>query len=406
MDVGDRWAKLKDQSRTAVAFVLVVLSVAALFAFANLPAPSSGTTTSTSSSSATETSTCLGCGGSSTTTSSTTTGSATTSTTTTTSTTAGSGIAYVQIDAVQQYGKWELSGVSPGSVISTIQNVRATTGKTLNIIRAAKDIQTPSESIGGGYTLDSWLDALQNAGGGAIVPSLNLDDYTNDQGAGSSTSYCNPNNTNDCGPHFFWETSESLLSLQAVKNSPGGASVFLDSYPTFYRESNGQGPYGPAFTPGGAAQRSQVFANLTAEGWVHIYVKEIGPVYYDAPPAYASADDPAFQGSSPYLIPETKILNAMPTGELKLVYFDRQNKSQNATETALQFFLQLNPGQQAVGLTNMAQQQSAYGYTFVYPLYTYTVFVGTTYTWNANTNLQSDGQPMLQLIESLMGQYG
>jgi len=301
---------------------------------------------------------------------------------------------YVDIRAFQQYGNWQIQGETPQSVLTTIQNIRASTGASMSLIGFVKDIQVATESVGGGYTMDSYLNSVRSAAGGQIIPSLNLDIYTQDQGAGSPTSYCNPRDRTDCGPHFFYETSLSFLSLGAISSDPQ-RTVFLDSWDTFARNSTAY------------VRANAIFQNLTNEGWKHILVKQIGPGYF-APPSSAAGQgaNVVNQTKSPYMVPETSMISQMPNNQVHLLYFDRQNKENPNDETSLQVFLQqLSPAQQVVALDNLAAQQADDGYIFAYPVMTYTVFLGTTYNWDANTAVQPNGQSFLKLIESLISLY-
>jgi hypothetical protein len=285
-------------------------------------------------------------------------------------------------------------------VISAVSTLASSVGRGINLEGVMRNIQTNNLSIGDGYTVDSFLTSLRAAaGGGHIIPELNLDIYTFVQGGGSPTAYCNPHNREDCGPRFFYETSNEYLSLQAISSDPGRA-VLLDSWPTFARNATS------------CALAPQILQNLTKSGWTHIMIKQIGPQYFtcgtpSVPPSYVwgQVANVQSQSGSPYMVPETNILSQIPEGQTPLLYFDRQNKAVASEETSLQVFLSsLNPTQQFQALTNLAQSQTQ-GYIFEFPVFTYTTFVGTNYQWDANKNLQANGQPFLNLIESLILAY-
>jgi len=205
--------------------------------------------------------------------------------------------------------------------------------------------------------------------------------------------YCDPENLSLCGPPFFYKTSLELLSLKAIQ--AGNKTVLLDSWDTFYRTV-------PVST------QLSVLQNLTQEGWRNVIIKQIGPSYYPSPGYTWGQIATPWKNtttSPPYMQPQLDLLDQMPSSQQHFLYFDRQNKNSpnpNA-ETALQVFLsQLNPGEQATALTNLADLQSVYGYTFDYPVLTFTTYNGVTYSWDASTALQTNGQPFLQLIEHLM----
>jgi PKD repeat protein len=311
---------------------------------------------------------------------------------------------YIELRVATAYGSWVAGSETPASIITMLGNIRTATGSSFNLFGIVKDIQTNTESLGGGYTLDSFLTAAASASGGQVIPDLNLDDYTNDQGAGAH-AYCDPHNPTSCGPKFFYSVSAELLSLSAISGS-SSKTLFLESWDTFYRETNGQGPYGSGFTPGGATQRQAVFQNLTNQGWQHIIIHQLGPTYYSDPGnTWGQATNVQSVSGSPYDQPNTPMMTPVPSGEYQLAHFDRQNKN-GSVETSLQVFLKdLTATQRATGLTNMAVLQATDSYTFVYPVITYTKFDNVKYFWDASVNQTASSTSFLSFIESLMRQY-
>lgn len=300
----------------------------------------------------------------------------------------------VDLFAVDFYGTWVAGNETPNSIIQTVQNLRsAVSGKSINVFNIVKNIQNSTELLDNtNVTLDNFLLEVKLAAGGDLVPELNLDDYLNVQGR-----YCDPENPSFCGPAFFYKTSLELLSLKAIQ--AGNKTVLLDSWDTFYRTAS-------------VATQLAVLQNLTAEGWRNVIIKQIGPAFYPSPGyTWGQITTPwkNVTSSPPYMQPQLDLLDQMPTSQQHFLYFDRQNKNSpnpNA-ETALQIFLtQLDPGAQATVLTNLANLQSIDGYTFDYPILTFTTYNGVTYDWDSTTALQANGQPFLQLIEHLMNVTG
>lgn len=294
----------------------------------------------------------------------------------------------VDMFAVDSYGNWVAGNETPSSILQIVHNLRsAVAEKPINVFGLVKNIQNNTELLDNtNLTLDNFLLEVKQSAGGDVVPELNLDTYTNPQGR-----YCDPEDPGFCGPGFFYKTSLELLSLKAVQE--GNGTVLLDSWPTFYRSVS-------------VAAQLGVLQNLTEEGWHDIIIKQIGPAFYPSPGyTWGQITTPwkNVTSSPPYMQPQVDLLDQMPPSQQHFLYFDRQNKNDPNAETALQVFLsEFDSTQQASVLTNFADLQSFYGYTFDYPVLTFTTYEGVTYSWDASTNLQNNGQPFLQLIEHLM----
>jgi hypothetical protein len=247
-------------------------------------------------------------------------------------------------------------------------------------------------------TLDSFLLKAKRASGGQIIPETNMNFYTSNLNISinQKSNYCDPHNSTNCGPSYFFEVSSELLSLKAVSSDPH-RTLELDAWDQFVRDCKRAGL--PSDTP------TIVLQELKAQGWVNLIIKtatyvNLGEISRDQVGPVVSAR------SSPYMQPPLTFLSKMSQNNTAFVKFDRQIQNSPHSPTAMVTFLaNLTRSQKAVALTNLASLQGPDNYTFVYPIFTYTARNQVEYVWDANTAKQKDGQPFINLIEQLMTEY-
>src|SRR5205814_9679299 len=108
---------------------------------------------------------------------------------------------------------------------------------------------------------------VQQAAGGQIIPELNLNYYTSDIKSlplNQKSNYCDPKNTTNCGPAWFYQVSSELLSLKAISSDPQ-KTVLLEAWDQFSRDVVTAGlPSSTAVT---------VLQHLKAQGWVNLMLK-------------------------------------------------------------------------------------------------------------------------------------
>ena len=305
---------------------------------------------------------------------------------------------YIEIRALRNYGNWVDPNETPSSVINTITEMREATNTSLNLYAIVSGPQSPGQMIKGTTVgVDDFLLQAKAASGGHIVPELNLNYYTSDIKSldlNQKSNYCDPLNATNCGPSWFYQVSEELLNLKAVAIDKNKI-LELDAWDQFSRDVVVAGL--PANTS------NVVLATLHSEGWNRILLKTEN-YFPDNGTAHGVVVTTNPQSTSPYMQPETGMLSKWEgAGDKGFVHFDRQNQNSPNPPTALyQFLAVLNPDQQAVALTNLAGLQGHDNYKFVYPIFTYTARDNVTYYWDANTNLQSNGKPFLDLIDNLI----
>jgi hypothetical protein len=299
--------------------------------------------------------------------------------------------------SVDDYGKWRLPNETPSSVISTISAIKNATGKKLVLFRIVAGPQPAGQVIklkGTDESVNNFLLLAQSAaGGGLVIPQLSLNFYTSGMNV-TLRSYCDPENATNCGPHWFFEVSSELLALQAVQDRTP-RTVYLDGWDQFNRDLQTLG------YP--SDQSCKVLRQVLAQGWEKIIIKNLGGGYSDCGYASGQATTVDFQSTLPYLLPDTTVLNQMPTNEQHFVYFDDQSQT---GYLAFSYMLSvLNSSQQATGLINLFSLQAQNNYAFAVPIFDSIAVNGTTYYWDANVNTQSNGQPFLYLIESLISNF-
>jgi len=308
--------------------------------------------------------------------------------------------AYLEFRVMKDYGKWVAPSETATSILSMISSIRASTGnRLLDMYAIVAGPQIATEKVGT-TTLDDFLTQAKQAAGGQVIPDLNLNYYTSDLKSldlNQKSNYCDPHNKTFCGPAWFFTVSSELLSLKAVSTDPQ-RTVSLDAWDQFNRDIiKGGLPASTAIT---------VLQQLKAQGWVNLMLKTEN--YFsdngNACAQIATVDDST---SAPYMQPELSLTSKLPSTERAFVHFDRQNQNSPDPITALAAFLStLKPAQQALGLTNLASLESTNHYTFIYPVLTYTARNSVSYTWDATVDRQSNGQPFIYMIESLINKYG
>ena len=279
-------------------------------------------------------------------------------------------------------------------MISVISKFHQETGKSVSVLSLVEDAQLPTDIISGqDMTVDQFLVQAKAAAGGDIIPTLNLDYYTSG-GNITSHSYCDPKNSTNCGPRWFWQTSAELLNLTAVKN--GGREVLLDSWATFSRFQTPQ-------------TIQSVLLGLKQQGWIDLIMKQ-GPSNNTPFPdwGYASYMEMTTQcqNTPPYCFENQGIIAkewAMDGKYLKGVFgmFDYQIIG---TSSFAVFMTNLTVDQQAAAITSLASSQST-GYTYVYPVILQTVWHGQVLYWDSSTALQSNGTPFISLEIDLAKTY-
>jgi hypothetical protein len=310
--------------------------------------------------------------------------------------------AYIELRAVKNYDNWLVTSQTPASVVAMITNLRTSVGNrplSLYAIVTGPQVPTASLSKSNPITLDSFLLQAQQAAGGQIIPELNLNYYTSDIKSlplNQIGNYCDPKDHTICGPGWFFLVSSQLLSLKAISSDPK-RTVLLEAWDQFSRDVVTAGL--PKNTT------TVVFQELKAQGWVNLLLKT-EHYFSDNGYAWGVANAPDTT-NLPVLGPNLKYLSQLPANDRPFIQFDRQIQNTPTPATALYDFLGvLTRTQQGAALTNLASLQSAYGYTFIYPVLTYTTRDSVAYNWDATINKQSNGQSFMSLIGQLITQYG
>jgi hypothetical protein len=304
---------------------------------------------------------------------------------------------YIEVRAIKNYGAWIPPNETTTDVLNMITEVRSATNMTLNLYAIVTGPQAPGQLIHGTtMTVDDFLVQAKKDAGGQVIPELNLNFYTSNiksLALNEGNKFCNPENRSDCGPAWFYDVSEELIQLQAVATS-NHKTVELDAWDQFNRDVKTAGL--PADTP------TLVLTALHTEGWQTILLKSENnfPDGGDAEGVVAPVN---WQTTSPYMEPDSTRLSQIPSGQQAFIHFDRQIQNSPVAPTSLyEFLAKLTPSEQATALGNLAGLQKKDNYTFVYPMITYTSRNNITYYWDASLNLQSNGRPFLNLIESLL----
>jgi hypothetical protein len=303
--------------------------------------------------------------------------------------------AYVQVRGVGNYGNWYPSDATPQQVVTMVQNFRAATGKPVSVLSIVYGPEAPGQLIGKtGYSVDQFLIDLKNAGGGAIIPTLNMNYYTSGMNI-TLQSYCDPHNALNCGPSWFWQVSSELLNLTAVNHGP--RAVLLEAFAQWSRSQN-------------ASTIQSVLAGLKDQGWKDLITKQgaaSGTPFPDF--GYASYMEMTTQCQTvvPYCFENQGMIAdewSVDSHTLKGVIgmFDYQIID---TSSLAVFLGSLSARQQASALTSLAQTQLQGNYTYVYPLIVGTVYNGVTLYWDAATYSQPGGGSFLSLEESLERSY-
>lgn len=305
---------------------------------------------------------------------------------------------YVEIRAMKDYGSWIPQNETPTSVLNIIKEIRtATDNETLNLYAIVSGPQASGQFIHGTtMTVDEFLQQAQKEAGGQVIPEIDLNYYTsniNSLALNNDHKFCNPQNTSDCGPSWFYQVSEELIQLTPVASSKN-KTIELDAWGQFNRDIVKAGL--PADTS------TKLLQKLHSEGWQTVIIK--AEFYFadgnNVEGVVATVD---WSTSSPYMEPETSVLSQYPHSQQGFVEFDRQIMNPPFGPTALYEFLAvLTPSQQAIALKNLASLQNKDDYTFIYPVITYTQRNDKTVFWDAAKNVQSNGQPFLNLIENLL----
>jgi len=304
---------------------------------------------------------------------------------------------YIEVRAVKDYGSWIPLNETPTDVLNIITEIRAATNMPLNLYAIVSGPQASEQLIHGTtMTVDDFLVQAQKDAGGQVIPEIDLNYYTSNikgLALNDNNKFCDPQNTSNCGPTFFYEVSEELIQLEAVATS-SNKTIELDSWDQFNRDITKAGL--PADTA------TEVLDTLHSEGWNTLILKS--EFYYsDGGDAEGVAATVNWTSTSPYMQPETKLLSQVPEGQQAFVHFDRQIMNPPFAPTALYEFLAvLTPRQQTTSLKSLAKLQNKDDYTFIYPIITYTQRNNITYYWDASKNLQNNGKPFLNLIENLL----
>src|SRR5439155_13408689 len=142
-----------------------------------------------------------------------------------------------EIRAVQNYGKWVAPSETTAGVLTMITNLRSSVAnRPLNMYAIVSGPQSPTEAVGS-TTLDNFLLQAKQAAGGKVIPELNLNFYTSNIKSlllNQQSNYCDPHDSTNCGPSYFYQVSTELLSLKAVSSDPQ-KTVLLEAWDQFSR---------------------------------------------------------------------------------------------------------------------------------------------------------------------------
>lgn len=301
---------------------------------------------------------------------------------------------FLDMWVVDNYGTWKAPYETPSSIVSLIQSFRnATAGRAVSLFAFLDGPQLPEEAVDG-VALDTWLLQVKQAAGGDIIPKLDMDFYLSGWTNITTKSYCDPRNATNCGPPWFFQVSREFLSLQAIRG--GSKTIYLGAWDTFSRYMN-------------QSMIQSVLNDLHLQGWTYIMLHEPGryfPDYGFGWGGVASAKNTSnwSDPTPPYLNPNINVIGLLHSaGEYAFVEFDRQNQPASKPPPALAYFLgALDSDQEAETLRNVAGLQASGGFTFIYPVLSYTNYAGTYYIWDATTSLQTNGRPFIELIETLV----
>jgi hypothetical protein len=305
---------------------------------------------------------------------------------------------FIQIRGLGSYGSWFPYTETPAQVETIVSEIHNSTGRNITIFSFVDGAELPANQVQGwNGSVNTYLSAIKQKAGGDIVPTLDLDYYM----SGSpwlSHSYCDPDNSTDCGPSFFFKMSAELLNLTAIGS--GGREVLLDSWPTMSRYEN-------------ESVITGVLQNLTDQGWHALLMKEDQSPSDPFPDfGYANylAVDLSCSFEAPFCSPLQGIINQeyindIGSPEFRGVFslFDYQTINNPKPQTAFDLFAaNLTADEQASALSSLASLQSTGKYTMIYPVLVNVARDGDEFEFDANRETMTDGTPMLSVIESLV----